>query len=134
MLPWHRTNEELVWIYPTPDTTLRDAIIKEFKIHPVTAEILVSRGFKSLAEVHDFLYSKLPDLHDPFLMEEMPQAVDRICQALKNGENILIYGDNDVDGMTGTALLTEFLQFVGANVFYYVSNRDQFVKVLSSKR
>jgi single-stranded-DNA-specific exonuclease len=123
MLPWHRSNEELVWVYPPQDPTMKDAIVKEFKIHPVTAEILVSRGNKSLKEVHDFLYSKLPDLHDPFLMEEMPQAVDRVCRAIKDNENILIYGDNDVDGMTGTALLTEFLQFVGANVFYYVSNR-----------
>lgn len=123
MLPWHHSNDELVWVYPTQDPALKDAIVKEFKIHPVTAEILVSRGNKTLKEVHDFLYSKLPDLHDPFLMEEMPQAVDRVCRAIKNNENILIYGDNDVDGMTGTALLTEFLQFVGANVFYFVSNR-----------
>jgi single-stranded-DNA-specific exonuclease len=56
-------------------------------------------------------------------MAEMPQAVDRICRAVKNSENILIYGDNDVDGMTGTALLTEFLQGIGANVFFYISNR-----------
>ncbi len=123
MLPWHHSNEELVWVYPNQDPTLKDAIVKEFKIHPVTAEILVSRGNKTLKEVHDFLYAKLPDLHDPYLLEEMPQAVDRVCRAIKNNENILIYGDNDVDGMTGTALLTEFLQFVGANVFYYVSNR-----------
>ncbi len=123
MLPWHRSNEDLVWVYPAQDPAMKDAIVKEFKIHPVTAEILVARGHKSLEEVHDFLYSKLPDLHDPYLMEEMPQAVDRVCRAIKNQENILIYGDNDVDGMTGTALLTEFLQFVGANVFYYVSNR-----------
>lgn len=123
MLPWHRTGEELVWVYPKQDPAMKEAIAKEFKIHPVTAEILVSRGKKSLKDVHDFLYSKLPDLHDPYLIEEMPQAVDRVCRAIKNQENILIYGDNDVDGMTGTALLTEFLQFVGANVFYYVSNR-----------
>ena len=56
-------------------------------------------------------------------MAEMPQAVDRVCRAIRDHENILIYGDNDVDGMTGTTLLTEFLQDVGANVFFYVSNR-----------
>src|SRR6202041_869918 len=69
------------------------------------------------------LYSKLPDLYDPYLLAEMPQAVDRICRAIRDSENILIYGDNDVDGMTGTALLTEFLKILGANVFFYVSNR-----------
>lgn len=120
--PFHH-QEAPVWIYPKIDNEWKESIIKEFKIHPVTAQILVARGFTTLDEIHDYLYSKLPDLYDPFLMPEMPQAVDRICRAIKNKENILIYGDNDVDGMTGTALLTEFLQFVGANVYFYVSNR-----------
>jgi single-stranded-DNA-specific exonuclease len=115
--------ESLVWIYPKIENEWKETITKEFKIHPVTAQVLVSRGFTTLDEIHDYLYAKLPDLYDPFLMPEMQQAVDRICKAIKNKENILIYGDNDVDGMTGTALLTEFLQYVGANVFFYVSNR-----------
>lgn len=115
--------ESPVWVYPKIDNEWKESIIREFKIHPVTAQILVSRGFTSLDQIHDYLYAKLPDLHDPFLMPEMQKAVDRIIYAIKNKEHILIYGDNDVDGMTGTALLTEFLQFIGANVFFYVSNR-----------
>ncbi len=117
------TVDEPQWIYPKKDETLLDTIIKEFNLHPVIAQILVSRGFKSLNQIHDYIYGKLPELHDPFLMAEMPQAVDRVCRAIKDKENILIYGDNDVDGMTGTTLLTEFLQDLGANVFFYVSNR-----------
>lgn len=115
--------EEPIWVYPLSQTELKESIIKEFNIHPVIAQILVSRGFNSFEQIHDYLYAKLPDLHDPFLMAEMPQAVDRVCRAIRDRENILIYGDNDVDGMTGTTLLTEFLQDVGANVFFYVSNR-----------
>jgi single-stranded-DNA-specific exonuclease len=115
--------EDPIWVYPKIDQELKESIIKEFKIHPVIAQILVARGFSSLQQIHDYLYAKLPELHDPCLMAEMPQAVDRICRAIQEDENILIYGDNDVDGMTGTALLTEFLQDVGANVFFYVSNR-----------
>lgn len=115
--------EDPVWVYPAEDDELKESIIKEFKIHPVIAQILVSRGFRSFEQIHDYLYAKLPDLHDPFLMAEMPQAVERVCRAIRNKENILIYGDNDVDGMTGTTLLTEFLQDLGANVFFYVSNR-----------
>ena len=122
-------HDDALWMYPHLDASLKESIIKEFKIHPVIAQILVSRGFTSLEEIHDYLYAKLPDLHDPFLMAEMPQAVDRVCKAIRNCENILIYGDNDVDGMTGTALLTEFLQYIGANVFYYVSNRGPSGKV-----
>lgn len=117
------THEDPVWVYPLDDNELKERIIKEFKIHPVIAQILVSRGFRSFEQIHDYIYAKLPDLHDPFLMAEMPQAVDRVCRAIRDKENILIYGDNDVDGMTGTTLLTEFLQDVGANVFFYVSNR-----------
>ncbi|OJU81543.1 MAG: single-stranded-DNA-specific exonuclease RecJ, partial [Chlamydia sp. 32-24] len=120
---WHFQHDNPLWVFPKNNPEWKEAIIKEFKIHPVTAQILISRNFTTFDQIHDYLYAKLPDLHDPFLFEEMPQAVERICKALENKENILIYGDNDVDGMTGTALLTEFLQFVGANVFFYVSNR-----------
>lgn len=123
MLSRHGSHDTPLWVYPKHDPQWIEAIIKEFKVHPVIAQILVSRGFTSLDQIHDYLYSKLPDLNDPFLLAEMPQAVDRVCRAIRDGENILIYGDNDVDGMTGTALLTEFLQFIGANVFFYVSNR-----------
>jgi len=123
MPQWNTSTDDPLWVYPKIDNALKDSIIKEFKIHPVIAQILVNRGFKNLEAIHDYLYAKLPDLHDPFLITEMPQAVDRVCRALRERENILIYGDNDVDGMTGTALLTEFFQFIGANVFFYVSNR-----------
>lgn len=123
MLSRHGSQEPPLWVYPKHDPALKEEICKEFKIHPVTAQILVSRGFSTLDQIHHYLYAKLPDLYDPFLLAEMPQAVDRICKAIRNHENILIYGDNDVDGMTGTALLTEFLQYIGANVFFYISNR-----------
>jgi single-stranded-DNA-specific exonuclease len=123
MVLWSNTSEDPIWVYPERNLQLKDSLIKEFKLHPVIAQILVSRGLKTLQEAHDFLYAKLPDLHDPFLMAEMQLAVNRVCSALSEGENILIYGDNDVDGMTGTALLTEFLRYIGANVFFYVSNR-----------
>ncbi len=114
---------EPIWVSPATNDELKKNIVKEFKIHPVIAQILISRGFRSFQEIHDYLYAKLPELHDPFLIVEMPQAVNRVCKAIQDKENILIYGDNDVDGMTGTTLLTEFLQDVGANVFFYVSNR-----------
>jgi single-stranded-DNA-specific exonuclease len=115
--------DEPLWIFPKTDPVFIEQIIKEFKVHPVIAQILVSRGFKTLPDIHNYLYAKLPDLYDPFLLGNMPKAIERISKALQHKENILIYGDNDVDGMTGTALLTEFFQFIGANVFFYVSTR-----------
>lgn len=116
--------EEPIWIYPKLDPELLDRIVKEFKVHPVIAQILISRGFTDLNIIHDFLYAQLPDLSDPFLMPQMTAAVERVAAAIKKGEKILIYGDNDVDGMTGTALLTEFLQYIGGNAMFYVSTRN----------
>lgn len=118
------TDRDPVWIYPEVDPEWHDEIIKEFNIHPVTAHILASRGFEALEDIHDYLYAKLPNLLDPQLFPDMDKAVDRILEALKAREHILIYGDNDVDGITAAALLTEFLRFIGANVFFYVPNRN----------
>lgn len=121
---------EPLWIYPNKDPQLIEAIIAEFKVHPVVAQILVSRGYKNLGEIHEFLYAKLPNLHDPDLFPEIDQAVERVLEALNQNEPILIYGDNDVDGITATALLTEFLKAIGGTVFYYVPNRNAIKKYL----
>ncbi|NGX55250.1 MAG: Single-stranded-DNA-specific exonuclease RecJ [Chlamydiae bacterium] len=118
------TLHEPVWISPKEDPELYQKIIKEFRIHPITAQILISRGFSTFDQINRFLYSKLPDLHDPKLLTDMNKAVLRVNRALKKKETILIYGDNDVDGMTGTALLTEFLRQVGGKVEYYVPNQN----------
>ena len=71
MLSWHHAHDQPLWILPKLDPQWKETIIKEFKIHPVIAQILISRGFTSLEQIHDYLYAKLPDLHDPFLMAEM---------------------------------------------------------------
>lgn len=119
-----KPHRDSIWVYPENKRDWVAEIISEFSIHPVTAEILASRGFESIEEIHDYLYAKLPDLLDPQLFADMDKAVSRVYDALKNHESILIYGDNDVDGISGTALLTEFLQFIGANVFFYIPNRN----------
>ncbi|MBT3394675.1 MAG: single-stranded-DNA-specific exonuclease RecJ [Waddliaceae bacterium] len=115
---------ENLWIYPTINSEWTEAITKEFRLHPVIAQVLTSRKFSSLEDIHGYLYSKLPDLHDPTIFADMGKAVKRVCKAIVEKENILIYGDNDVDGMTGTALLTEFLSYLGANVFFFVPDSD----------
>lgn len=121
MLSWNFDADNPAWVYPEINSEWLDQIVKEFKIHPVTAQILISRGFTSLEQIHKYLYAKLPDLYDPFLLAEMEPAVSRVIKAIETHENILIYGDNDVDGMTGTALLTEYLKQIDCNVFFYVS-------------
>lgn len=113
-----------LWVYPKVDPDWTKSIIKEFSIHPVTAQVLTTRGFSSLEDIHDYLYAKLPNLLDPHLFPDMDKAVNRVHQALKNKEPILVYGDNDVDGISGTVLLTEFLRFIGGEVHFYVPNRN----------
>ena len=104
--------------------------MEEFKIHPVTAQILISRGFKTLQEIHEFLYAKLPNLYDPDLFPDMERAVERILTAIQEHQPILIYGDNDVDGMSAATLLTEFLRTVGATVYFNIPNRPSLKKSL----
>lgn len=116
--------QEAIWVFPELNPEWHKTIIKEFNIHPVTAQILVSRKFTDLENIHDYLYAKLPNLFDPYLFNDMDKAVARIMHALQNREKILIYGDNDVDGITATTLLTEFLQYIGVQVYYYVPNRN----------
>jgi len=121
---------EPLWIYPPQNPELIESIIREFNLHPSTAQIFVSRGFKTLEEVHEFLYAKLPNLFDPDLFPEIEQAIERVLAAINHNEMILIYGDNDVDGITAAALLTEFLKTVGAKVLFYVPNRNILKKYL----
>lgn len=127
-----RSGKEPVWFYPDNDPQWIGSIIKQFGIHPITAEILASRGFEDLDRIHSFLYAKLPDLHDPKLFLHMDHAVKLITDAIEKGEAILVYGDNDVDGITGTALLVEFIKRIGGKAEFYIPNyhlkrREQFI-------
>ena len=112
------------WITPKIDLEWQAAIVKEFNIHPVIAQVLISRGFKNFDDINSYLYAKLPNLLDPSLFGDMPKAVDRVCLALKNKETVLIFGDNDVDGITGTTLLVEFLRYIGIHTLFLVANRN----------
>lgn len=116
-------HQNLLWVYPNYKPDWCQSIIQEFNIHPVTAQVLVSRGFETFEEIYNYLYAKLPNLHSPDLLMDMNKAVDRIVHSLSKNENILIYGDNDVDGITGTTLLVEFIRLLGGNAYYYVPHR-----------
>ncbi|MCH9812200.1 single-stranded-DNA-specific exonuclease RecJ [bacterium] len=118
-----QSHSNLLWVYPTKNHTLRDFFVSEFHIHPATAQVLVSRKFTKKTDVHKFLYSKLPHLIPPEKLSEIDIATNRLYDALKKGESILIFGDNDVDGITGTTLLVDFLRALGANVYFYIVSR-----------
>ncbi|MFO7982743.1 MAG: single-stranded-DNA-specific exonuclease RecJ [Desulfuromonadales bacterium] len=88
-----------------------------------TAQVLASRGFNETAEVETFLKGRLGSLPDPFLMSGMTAAASRIVSVIEAGEKILVHGDYDVDGISGTSLLVETLRCFGADVDYFIPLR-----------
>ena len=108
---------------PKPDETLVAELSGRLGVPSTIAYLLVQRGIKTFAEAKKFFRPSLDDLHDPFLMQDMRQAVDRINLAIKNGENILVYGDYDVDGTTSVALMRSYLEAQGAAVASYIPDR-----------
>lgn len=88
-----------------------------------SASILLQRGISTLAEAEIFFRPSLSKLYDPFLMKNMDQAVNRLCDAVFNKENILVYGDYDVDGTTSVAMIYSFLKELPAQVAFYIPDR-----------
>jgi single-stranded-DNA-specific exonuclease len=99
------------------------ALQSELGVSQLTARVLAARGFADAAAANAFLHPRLDDLHDPFLLADMRQAVDRLRRAVAQGEKILLYGDYDVDGTTSVVLLKKTLELAGANVDYHVPHR-----------
>ncbi len=90
---------------------------------PLAAKVLASRGIKSLEEAKAYLGTGLEVLNNPFLFMDMDKAVEIISDAIKSREHILIYGDYDVDGITATCILVDYLRSNGAVCDYYIPNR-----------
>lgn len=93
------------------------------RIPVLVAQLLLNRGLEEPVQAHHFLFPKLSDLHNPFLLRDMNRAVSRIGQAIADQEKIMIYGDYDVDGLTGTALIYHFLHKLTPHVDCYIPHR-----------
>ena len=89
------------------------ALARELNVRPLIAALLIARGHDTKDKAIEFLNPSPEHLHEPFLLKGMREAVDRIQQAIKNKEKILIWGDYDVDGTTGTVLLRKALHMLG---------------------
>ncbi len=109
-------------IYPT-NKSLSSHFSEKLGISPLTSQILINRDITDLEQARVFLSSSLSNLHSPFLMADMEKAVNRIIDAIMQKEKILIYGDYDVDGITGTSALMIFLEKIGGLVNYYLPQR-----------
>jgi len=109
---------------PEPHPKKIEVLSKELSVDRTIAKILLQRGVESYEEAKAFFRPSLSDLHNPYLMKDMDKAVARIEKALEQGENILVYGDYDVDGTTAVALVTQYLQSFQTNIATYVPDRD----------
>ena len=98
-------------------------IAKKAGLGPEVARLLFERGIQDQESLQKFLEPSLEDLHDPYLLHDMDRAVARIRQAIEEGENILIYGDYDADGMTSASIVKESLEQLGAECRVYLPNR-----------
>ncbi|MBP2622953.1 single-stranded-DNA-specific exonuclease RecJ [Streptococcus oricebi] len=98
-------------------------LAKKAGLEPAAAGLLYQRGIQTQEELQQFLSPDLEDLHDPYLLHDMKKAVERIRQAIETGEQILIYGDYDADGMTSASIVKEALEQLGADCQVYLPNR-----------
>ena len=105
------------------DIAQANALSHALDISPVVCQLLLQRGIASEEEATKFFKPKLSDLHDPFLMPDMDKAVARLEMALGNKENILIYGDYDVDGTTAVALVYKYLNAITTHIDFYIPDR-----------
>ncbi len=106
-----------------PDQNQIDQLAKALKVDAVVAQLLLQRGVGNYDEAKKFFRPQLAHLHDPFLMKDMDLAVARIETAIENQENILVFGDYDVDGTTAVALVSSFLLQYYPNVATYIPDR-----------
>jgi len=107
----------------TENQTIKQ-LSKELNVDKVISSMLVKRGIKTFNQAKDFFRPNINQLHDPFLMKDMNEAVNRILQAIENKESMMIFGDYDVDGTSSVALLSSFLNDIGANLSTYIPDRN----------
>lgn len=109
-------------IKPASEDDVR-VIVNELGISAITAQLLINRGIKDPDSIWRFLSCEKSGLYDPFLLNDMKKATVRIWKAIRNTERIAIYGDYDVDGICGVALLTCYLRRKGAEVDFFLPHR-----------
>ncbi len=105
------------------DAAAAAQLAADIGIHPALGSLLLERGIRDAAAARRFFHPQLSELHDPFLMNDMQTAVERINKALAGKERILVYGDYDVDGCTAVALVYKFLRQFCSNIDYYIPDR-----------
>ena len=107
----------------TPNITTVQQLSKDLSIDDTLSKLLVQRGISTFEEAKKFFRPSLEELHDPFLLKDMDLAVSRIEKAIASNENILIYGDYDVDGTTSVSLVASYLKTITTSISTYIPDR-----------
>lgn len=110
-------------LQPKPSHEKVKALAAQLNVSELIATLLLQRGIETFEQARRFFRPSLEDLHNPFLMKDMDKAVARIESAIANGENILVFGDYDVDGTTGVSLMSSYLKSYYPNVATYIPDR-----------
>jgi single-stranded-DNA-specific exonuclease len=116
-------NAQKRWIVRVQDAQQVASLAGILGVSPTIAALLISRGYGDELSARTFLQPSYDQLHDPYLMLGMRAAVPRLLRAIENSEPILVYGDYDVDGTTGTAVLLRALNLLGAQTGFHVPHR-----------
>lgn len=112
------------WTFkPKPSEETVQHLAKALNVEDFVATLLVQRGIETFEDARRFFRPSLEDLHDPYLMKDMEKAVARIEKAIENEENILVFGDYDVDGTTAVSLVSSYLKTYYPNVATYIPDR-----------
>ena len=110
-------------IKPKPSEEKVKLLAEALNVEEFMATLLVQRGIETFEQARQFFRPTLADLHNPYLMKDMDKAVERIELAIENGENILVFGDYDVDGTTAVSLVSSYLKTYYPNVATYIPDR-----------
>lgn len=111
------------WICLEPDLAATERLRVEGKLDPILARLLALRGIKTFEEAQNFLSPSVAELYSPYLLRGMPEAVERLSAAIANKEQILIYGDYDVDGTTAVVILKTAIELCGGSADFHVPHR-----------
>ena len=111
------------WIIQKHDHDAARSLAAALGVSPLAAALLIARGHDSEEKANSFLNPCIDHLHDPYLLKGMKEAVGRVQKAIENGEKILVWGDYDVDGTTGTTLLRKAIKILGGESVFHIPNR-----------
>jgi single-stranded-DNA-specific exonuclease len=111
------------WRLRDENKKAQDLLIQKFGVSPLISKIIMNREIGDADDIKHYLFPSLYDLHNPFLMQDMKKAVDRMISALRHKEKIVVYGDYDADGITSVVVLLHFISGIHEDATFYIPDR-----------